>query len=196
MLGGGNGNARAGAAPGGGLGDILGGLLGGGAAGSVLNGGLKHLLEDMEANGQGDAVKSWVGTGENRSISETDLANAVGLDDIDAVARQTGMPRQQLLAELSDHLPQFVDQLTPKGRLPTDREAARWGVSGGYAALPAPITPPSFAGAPGSKRASLIASIERSTALHSFATSTPAAVAGPISAALAPAASVDWKPAR
>jgi len=30
-----------------------------------------------------------------------------------------------LLAGLSQHLPDLVDQLTPKGRLPTEDEAAR-----------------------------------------------------------------------
>jgi len=42
----------------------------------------------------------------------------------------------------------------------------------------------------------LIASTLFSTAAQSFAISIPAAVFGPISPALAPAASVDWKPAR
>jgi len=41
-----------------------------------------------------------------------------------------------------------------------------------------------------------MATIERSTARHSAAISAPAAVCGPISAALAPAANVDWNPAR
>jgi len=123
MLGGGN--ARAGAG-GGGLGDILGGLLAGGAAGGVLNGGLKNLLGDMESNGHGDVARSWVGTGQNQQMSPDDLGRAVGLEDIEAVAQQTGMPREQLLSELSQHLPQFVDQLTPEGREPTDDEASRW----------------------------------------------------------------------
>ncbi len=123
MLGGGN--ARAGAG-GGGLGGILGGLLGGAAAGGVLNGGLKNLLGDMEQNGHGDAARSWVGTGQNQQMSPEDLGRAVGLDDIEAVAQQTGMPREQLLSDLSQHLPQFVDQLTPEGREPTDDEASRW----------------------------------------------------------------------
>jgi len=47
-------------------------------------------------------------------------------EHIDAVAQQTGMPREQLLSELSEHLPEFVDQLTPDGRLPTEQEASRW----------------------------------------------------------------------
>jgi uncharacterized protein YidB (DUF937 family) len=128
MLGGllGGGTASGGGAASGGLGNVLGGLLGGGAAGSVLNGGLRNLLQDMEDNGQGEAAKSWVGTGENRSIGPNDLARAIGADDIAAVARETGMSQNELLSQLSQHLPDFVDQLTPNGRMPTDQEASRW----------------------------------------------------------------------
>jgi uncharacterized protein YidB (DUF937 family) len=39
--------------------------------------------------------------------------------------KQTGISMNDLLAGLSQHLPDLVDQLTPKGRLPTEGEAAR-----------------------------------------------------------------------
>jgi len=111
----------------GGLGGALGGLLGGGAAGSILNGGLRNLVGEMEEKGHGAAAQSWVGSGANQPVSPHDLANALGADDIDAVASQTGMSREQVLSQLSQHLPEFVNQLTPDGRLPTDQEAnSRW----------------------------------------------------------------------
>jgi uncharacterized protein YidB (DUF937 family) len=119
LLGGGRGTQ-------GGLGGILGGLLAGGAAGGLLNGGLRHLVSDMENNGQRDAVRSWIGTGENQSLEPNELARAAGLDDIEAVAQQTGIPREQIVSDLSEHLPDFINQLTPDGRLPTDDEASRW----------------------------------------------------------------------
>jgi uncharacterized protein YidB (DUF937 family) len=125
ILGGMFGGGRA-APSGGGLGGLLGGLLGGAAAGSVLNGGLRNLVEDMENNGQGETARSWISRGENQSIGPNELGNALGMEDIDAVSQQTGMPREQLLSELSQHLPEFVDQLTPDGRLPSDDEASRW----------------------------------------------------------------------
>src|SRR5262249_15228662 len=116
----------AGAGPGG-LGRILGGLVGGRAAGSALNGGLRNLVEDMQQNGQGGTAQSWVGNGANKSISPHDLASALGANDIQAVADQTGMSREQVLSQLSQHLPEFVNQLTPDGRLPSDQEAnSRW----------------------------------------------------------------------
>ena len=80
----------------------------------------------MQENGQGDAARSWVSNGPNQSISPRDLASAIGADDIDAVSQQTGVPRDDMLAMLSQHLPDLVNQLTPNGRLPTDHEASRW----------------------------------------------------------------------
>jgi len=121
VLGGMFGNAQS---QGGGLGGVLGGLLAGGAAGSVLSGGLRNLIGDMHQNGEGGAAQSWVGTGPNQSLAPSDLAKAIGYEDIDAVASQTGMPRDQVLSTLSEHLPEFVNQLTPNGRLPNDDEAS------------------------------------------------------------------------
>ncbi|HEX4556331.1 MAG TPA: YidB family protein [Xanthobacteraceae bacterium] len=125
-------------APGGGLSDILGGLLGGGgstsgglggllggaAAGGALSGGLSNLLKDFQNAGHGQAAQSWVGTGPNQPIAPNDLAAALGADTLDALTKQTGMTRSDLLAGLSQHLPGVVDQLTPHGRLPSGNEAA------------------------------------------------------------------------
>ncbi len=111
---------------GGGLGGILGGMLGGAAAGSVLNGGLGQVLQDLQRSGQGRTAQSWVGRGENEGIAPDDLANALGADTISALSDQTGMSQDDLLQGLSQHLPDFVDQLTPDGRLPSEDEASRW----------------------------------------------------------------------
>jgi uncharacterized protein YidB (DUF937 family) len=100
----------------------LGGLLAGGAAGSVISGGLGDLLKQFQQNGQGDAANSWVGPGPNKQISPGDLAKALGADQIDNLASQSGMSRDELLAGLSQHLPDVINHLTPDGRLPTEAE--------------------------------------------------------------------------
>ena len=114
---------------GGSIGDILksglGGVLAGGAAGSVLSGGLGDLLKQFQQAGQGDVAKSWVGSGPNKSISSDDLAKALGADQINTLMQHTGLSRQDLLAGLSQHLPEAVDQMTPDGRLPTEQELSR-----------------------------------------------------------------------
>lgn len=126
------GSAGAGQGDGGGpgnLGDLLrgtlGGVLGGAAAGTVLNGGLGGLLEQFQENGQGDVAHSWIGTGPNKTISEGDLASALGGDTLDTLSQQTGMGRDDLLEGLRQYLPRFVDQLTPDGRVPNEDEAQR-----------------------------------------------------------------------
>jgi uncharacterized protein YidB (DUF937 family) len=124
------GRSGAGAAgPGGNLNDLLrgglGGLLGGAAAGTVLSGGLGNLIRDLQGSGHGEAAESWVRPGPNRQIAPNDLADALGGDTLEALSRQTGMRRDDLLEGLSQHLPDFVDQLTPEGHLPTEEEASR-----------------------------------------------------------------------
>jgi uncharacterized protein YidB (DUF937 family) len=115
-----------GGAMGGGLGDLLkgglGGLLAGGAAGSVISGGLGDLLKQFQQNGQGDTANSWVSPGPNKAISPGVLAKALGADQIETLASQSGLSRDELLAGLSQHLPDVINHLTPDGRLPTESE--------------------------------------------------------------------------
>ena len=123
------GNTANAGAGGGGLGDLLkgglGGLLAGGAAGSVISGGLGDLLKQFQQNGQGDVANSWVGTGQNKQISPGDLASALGGDQLNALSAQSGLSRDELLAGLSQQLPEVIDHLTPDGRLPTESELSR-----------------------------------------------------------------------
>src|ERR1700674_2728453 len=111
---------------GGGLGDLLkgglGGLLAGGAAGSVISGGLGDLLKQFQQSGQSEVANSWVSPGPNKSISPGDLAKALGADQIDNLASQSGLSRDELLSGLSQHLPDVIHHLTPDGRLPTESE--------------------------------------------------------------------------
>jgi uncharacterized protein YidB (DUF937 family) len=119
---------------GGGLGGMLGGALGGqsGGMGGGLGGmgggmgGLGGLLQQFQRNGHGDVMNSWIGTGPNRPIQPNQLSEALGPDTINDLSQRTGMPQQDLLAELSRHMPGVVDQLTPHGRLPDESEQAHW----------------------------------------------------------------------
>ena len=129
LLGGKPSGASTGAKPGGGLGDLLsgglGGLLGGAAAGSVLSGGLGNLIKELQDSGHGRVAQSWVGTGANEEIAPNDLASALGGDTLATLSHQTGIGHEDLLAGLSQHLPDLINQLTPHGRLPTEDEASR-----------------------------------------------------------------------
>jgi uncharacterized protein YidB (DUF937 family) len=123
-----SGGMAGGPGSGGGLGDVLkgplGGLLGGAAAGGVISGGLGDLLKQLQQGGHGETANSWVGGGPNKAISPGDLAGALGADQIDSLASQSGMSRDDLLNGLSQYLPKVIDHLTPDGRLPTDDEVS------------------------------------------------------------------------
>jgi uncharacterized protein YidB (DUF937 family) len=131
-------------APSGGLADIFGSLFGGGPSGAkpvgsnpmpgglgsllggaALSGGLGHLINDLQQSGQGRAAQSWVDRGPNQEIAPADLKKALGSETLDALAKQTGLSRDELLEGLSQNLPDLIDQLTPNGRLPTEEEASR-----------------------------------------------------------------------
>jgi uncharacterized protein YidB (DUF937 family) len=112
-----------------GLGGLLGGAAGGalgGSTGGALTNSLNDILSQFQQNGHGETANSWVGTGPNKAISPDDLASMIGADQIDAMVAQTGMQRSDLLNDISEHLPQIVDELTPAGRLPTESEASRF----------------------------------------------------------------------
>jgi uncharacterized protein YidB (DUF937 family) len=98
---------------GGGLGDLLGGA----TVGGLLNGGLGELLKQFTEKGQKDTVDSWVGTGPNRQIAPPDLKTALGPEVLQALARATGMSEKDLLAKLSQELPNAVDNYTPDGKI-------------------------------------------------------------------------------
>jgi len=108
--------------PAGGLGGMLGGGLGGLLSGLGGAGALGALVSHLQQKGLGPQVNSWIGTGHNQPVAPDQVANALGEDNLRQLEQQTGLPRQSLLSELSEHLPDAVNELTPQGRLPDDGE--------------------------------------------------------------------------
>lgn len=102
----------------------LGGAGSGGAGGALVSGGLGELLNRFQQSGLGGVAQSWIGNGPNQPVSPNDVEKAVGGDTLDALAREAGISRDQLVKTLSAELPQAVDRLTPQGRVPTAQEAS------------------------------------------------------------------------
>jgi len=93
------------------------GMLAQGGSGQQ-GGGLGDLVSRFQQGGLGDVVGSWVSTGQNLPVSPDQLGGVLGDDMLAGLTRQTGMPAGDLLGQLSQMLPQVVDQLTPNGQLP------------------------------------------------------------------------------
>lgn len=89
-------------------------------------GGLEGLLDSLTRAGHGDVADSWVGTGQNRPLTPNELEQALDRDKIDDLARRTGLSRDELLRQLSEHLPNAVDRLTPQGRRPSSKDMGHW----------------------------------------------------------------------
>jgi uncharacterized protein YidB (DUF937 family) len=118
------------------LGQLLGGLASGsnaspGSAGALESllvgqqpGGLAGLIERFAANGLGDAVQSWIGSGPNQPVEPDQVEQALGSEHIDALAARTNLPRDTLLQIVAEHLPALIDRMTPHGRLPGAIEPA------------------------------------------------------------------------
>ncbi|MFV0279982.1 MAG: YidB family protein [Rhodoblastus sp.] len=87
-----------------------------------LLGGLGDLYSKFQKAGQGGAIDSWIGTGQNQPIQPGHLGSAIGQTTISDLARQAGVSEQDLLNGLAQALPGVIDKLTPRGRLPTANE--------------------------------------------------------------------------
>lgn len=86
-------------------------------------GGLEGLLQKFQANGLGDAVQSWVGTGANASISGEQVEKVLGHDAVVNAASQAGVSPAQAKDGLASLLPELVNQFTPSGAMPANSGA-------------------------------------------------------------------------
>lgn len=84
----------------------------------VGQGGLQNLISQFDAKGLGDIIGSWIGTGQNKSISPEQLQNVFGADAFSEIANKLGLNVDDLSAQLSNILPGVVDKLTPNGKIP------------------------------------------------------------------------------
>ena len=90
---------------------------GGGAQGGI--GGLAGLVQQFQQGGLGDVVGSWVSTGQNLPVSAEQLQSVLGGNSaLAGLAQQAGVSQGDLMGQLSQLLPQVVDQLTPDGQVP------------------------------------------------------------------------------
>ena len=84
------------------------------------------LLERLEQAGHGQKAASWVGHGENEPIEPRELQHALGDDTVDQLVAQTGLPKGDLLSQLSAVLHDVIDKLSPNGRLPDHSKRPGW----------------------------------------------------------------------
>ncbi len=89
---------------------VLSGLL-------TQSGGLQGLANKYSQSGQGNTFSSWVGMGENQPISENQIQNVLGSDQVNALAAKMGGDPAQASHLLAEYLPKIIDKLTPAGKV-------------------------------------------------------------------------------
>ena len=88
------------------------------SSGSGSGGGLGRVVGALQSGGLGDAVSSWLGSGDNVAVAPEQLKSALGDDNISKFAEQAGVSGSEASAVLAGLLPQIVDKLSPDGQLP------------------------------------------------------------------------------
>jgi uncharacterized protein YidB (DUF937 family) len=106
---------------------LLDGIIGGAVGAEMMtvvngliqqHGGVSGIVQQLQSQGLGETVKSWVGTGPNQPIAPDLLHQALGSDTMTQLAAKLGMSPQDLSAKLSTVLPQVIDKMTPAGVVP------------------------------------------------------------------------------
>jgi uncharacterized protein YidB (DUF937 family) len=89
---------------------VFGGLL-------QQSGGLEGLANKFSQGGCGNVFASWVGLGENQTISGAQVQNCLGSEQVKALATKMGIDPAQATSVLAEFLPKVVDKLTPTGKV-------------------------------------------------------------------------------
>jgi uncharacterized protein YidB (DUF937 family) len=102
---------------------LLGGVVGAEMATVVhglieKHGGVQGVIAQLEQQGLGGTVQSWVGTGGNLPITAEQIQQAFGSETLNSLATRFGLNPQELAQKLSQALPAAVDKLTPGGKVP------------------------------------------------------------------------------
>lgn len=89
----------------------------------LVGDGNKFDLADLVGkftNSGGDLAakaKSWLGDGDNQSISATQVQDVIGIDKIESFARKLGIGREEASEKLSEIMPDLIDKSSRGGSL-------------------------------------------------------------------------------
>ena len=99
----------------------------GAALNSLLaqNGGMQGLMNKFSQGGLGEIFSSWVGMGENKSISADQISSLLGSQQLQGLASSLGLDASQASGFLADYLPKIVDKLTPTGQVDPDADTSQ-----------------------------------------------------------------------
>lgn len=80
-------------------------------------GDLQGIVNLLQQGGLDKQVQSWLGNGSNLPVTAEQLKAALGNEQVRQIAEHFGVPVDQALKLLAEHLPAAVDQASPNGTL-------------------------------------------------------------------------------
>ena len=97
----------------------------GGVLDDLISGsGIREVLDRFRNAGAGEQVDSWVSRGENQPLQRDQVERAIDPETLEALSKQTGLSRDELIERITKDLPSAVDKATPMGQLPPENDRA------------------------------------------------------------------------
>jgi uncharacterized protein YidB (DUF937 family)/LysM repeat protein len=81
-------------------------------------GGIEWLRERFQQSGLGDVISSLIGQGRNLAVGPQEVTQALRREQVEVLAKRAGLSGEQGTGVLSRYLPEFIDKLTPEGKIP------------------------------------------------------------------------------
>ena len=78
---------------------------------------LAGITDKLKEGGLGDQLSSWLGDGENASVSAEQITNALGADKISEMASSLGIDAGSAAEKLSQAMPSLMDKFSSGGNL-------------------------------------------------------------------------------
>ena len=78
---------------------------------------LPDVVRQFEEKGLREQVDSWVRTGPNKPVERRQIEDVFGQRELEEIALQRKIDRDQLAEVLSRYIPKIIDELTPAGQL-------------------------------------------------------------------------------
>jgi uncharacterized protein YidB (DUF937 family) len=81
---------------------------------------LGDVLDRFRNAGAGTKVDSWVRQGPNEPIDTHEVESAIDEETLSSLSQQTGLSREELIARITQALPEAIDRMTPNGEIPSE----------------------------------------------------------------------------
>lgn len=80
------------------------------------------LLDTLAKSGLAEQKESWLGSGENQSVTGAQIQQALPGDTLQQVAEEAGVSPDRAADALAQELPRAIDRMTPNGEVPASLE--------------------------------------------------------------------------